>query len=138
MDLFDGGGKREGRFALTVLLRFGFDRFGVSSGRATGGTTILCERPGIARGPPTIRGVDGSWIGFCGGGVSVLLVTVFPAEEGRLFLFRLAFLPIDEKNPPVDLVVEIGNGIGRDLIEDGGEVTAEACVKLRVIGARDG
>lgn len=66
------------------------------------------------------------------------MATVFPGEEGRPLLFKLAFLPIDEKNPPVDLLVDIGNGIGKDLIEDGGDVTDEACVKLRVIGARDG
>jgi hypothetical protein len=55
-----------------------------------------------------------------------------------LSFLMLAFLPIDEKNPPVDLVADNGNGIGRDLIEDGGEVTVELCVKLRLIGARDG
>ena len=52
--------------------------------------------------------------------------------------FRLAFLPIDEKNPPVDLLADNGNGIGRDLIEDGGDVTVELFVELRVMGARDG
>jgi hypothetical protein len=77
-------------------------------------------------------------MGFCCGVVPDFLVDVFPGEGGRLSFFILAFLPIDEKNPPVDLLVDIGNGIGRDLIEDGGDVTAEPFVELRVIGARDG
>ena len=58
MDLFDGGWKSEGRFPLTVLLRFGSPGFCVSSGRVTGCATILRERPGIARGPPIIWGVE--------------------------------------------------------------------------------
>jgi len=138
--LFGGGGNRGGRFPLTVLLHFRLARFCGSSGRATGGATTVCERPGMARGPPVILGVKlgGSWMGFCGGGVPVFLASVFPGEGGRFSFFVLALLPIDEKNPPVDLLADSGNGIGRDLIEDGGDVTAECCVKDRVIGARDG
>ena len=75
---------------------------------------------------------------FCCGGVKVFLLNVFPGEGGRFSLLKLAFLPIDEKNPPVDLLADNGNGIGRDLIEDGGDVSVEFCVELRVIGARDG
>ena len=77
-------------------------------------------------------------MGFCCGVVPVFLANVFPGEGGCLSLFILVFLPIDEKNPPVDLVADRGNGIGMDLIEDGGDVTAEPLVELRVIGARDG
>lgn len=67
------------------------------------------------------------------------MTNVFPGEDGfSLSFLRLAFLPMDEKNPPVDLVADIGKGIGRDLIEDGGDVIVEFCVELRVIGARDG
>jgi len=55
-----------------------------------------------------------------------------------LSFFTLAFLPSDEKNPPVDLLTDNGNGIGRDLIEDGGDVTNEFSVELRVMGAREG
>ena len=140
MSLFDGGRNKEGRFPLTVLLRFGSACFWVSSRRATGCAMILCERPGIARGPPTIRGAElgGNGSGFCCGVVPVFLTNVFPGEGGCLSLFRLAFLPIDEKNPPVDLLADNGKGIGRDLMEDGGDVTVELFVKLRVIGARDG
>ena len=58
MNLLDGMGKKEGRFSLMVLLRFGSIRFWVSSGRTTGRATVLCERPGIARGPPTMWGVE--------------------------------------------------------------------------------
>jgi len=127
MDLFDGGGNRGGRFPLTVLLRFRLARFCVSPGRPTAGATIVCERPGMARGPPTIWGVEvgGSWMGFCCGGVPVFLADVFPGEGGRFSFFTLAFLPIDEKNPPVDLLADSGNAIGRDLIDDGGDVTVE-------------
>lgn len=53
-------------------------------------------------------------------------------------LFILVFLPIDEKKPPVDLLADNGNGIGMDLIEDGGDVSAELFVELRLIGASDG
>jgi len=139
MYLFDEWGNREGRFPLMVLLRLGSPCFLVSSGRATGCATVLCDRPGIARGPPIIWGVEisGNWSGLCCGVVPVFLVNVFPGEGGPLSLFKLAFLPMDEKNPPVDLLAKIGNGIGRDLIEDG-DVTVEFIVELRVIGARDG
>lgn len=137
MYLFDGGWSLECGFPLTVLLRFGSACFLVSSRRAAGCVTMLCERPGIARGPPTIE-VGGNWTGFCCGGVEVFLLNDFPGEEGRFSLLKLVFLPIDEKNPPVDLVADNGNGIGKDLIEDGGDVSVEFCVKLRVIGARDG
>ena len=65
-------------------------------------------------------------------------LTDFPGEGGRLSFLILAFLPIEEKKPPVDLLADNGNGIGRDLIEDGGDVTVELFVELRVIGARDG
>lgn len=139
MDLLDGG-SIEGGFPLRVLLRFGLACFLVSSERAAGCATILCERPGIARGPPTIWGVEvgGNWVGFCCGGVKVFLLNAFPGEGGRPPLLKLAFLPIDEKNPPVDLLADNGNGTGRDLIEGGGDVSVEFCVELRVIGARDG
>ena len=53
MDLFGGGGARDGRLPPTVLLRLWSIRFWASSGLGTGCATILCERPGIARGPPT-------------------------------------------------------------------------------------
>lgn len=101
---------------------------------------MLCERPGIARGPPMMWGVEvcGNWIDFGCGGEPVFLTKVFTGEGGRFSFLMLAFLPIDEKNPPVDFVADNGNGIGRDLIEDGGDVTDEFCVKLRVMGARDG
>jgi hypothetical protein len=68
------------------------------------------------------------------------LANVFPGEGGpfSLSFLMLAFLPIDEKNPPVDLLADSGNGIGRDFIEDGGDVNVEFCVILRVMGARDG
>jgi hypothetical protein len=68
------------------------------------------------------------------------LANVFPGEGGgfSLSFLMLVFLPIDEKNPPVDLVADNGKGIGRDFIEDGGDVTVEVCVELRVMGARDG
>lgn len=77
-------------------------------------------------------------MGFCCGVVPVFLVDDFPGEGGRLSFFILVFLPIDEKNPPVDLLADNGNGIGIDLIEDGGDVTAEPFVEVRVMGARDG
>lgn len=75
---------------------------------------------------------------FCGG-VSAFLASSFPGEGGRspLPFLTLVFLPIDEKNPP-DLLADSGSGIGKDLNEDGGDVTVEVCVELRVIGARDG
>lgn len=76
-------------------------------------------------------------MGFCGGGEGFLL-DVFVGEGGRLSFFTLAFLPRDEKNPPADLLADSGNGIGRDLIVDGGDVSVEFCVELLVIGARDG
>jgi len=138
--LVDGGGSTEGDFPLTVLLRFGSACFLVSSGRAAGCATILCDRPGIARGPPTMWGdeVGGNWMGFCRGGVKVFSLNVFPGEGGRFPFLKLAFLPIDEKNPLADLLADNGNGIGRDLIDDGGDVSVEFCVELRVIGARDG
>lgn len=56
--LSGGGGNREGRLPLTVLLRFWSVRFEFSSGREEGCATILCERPGIARGPPIMWGVE--------------------------------------------------------------------------------
>lgn len=64
------------------------------------------------------------------------MTNAFPGEGGAfsLSLLRLAFLPIDEKNPPVDLLADIGS----DFIEDGGDMNVEFCVKLRVMGARDG
>lgn len=101
---------------------------------------ILRERPGIARGPPIIWGVEvgGNWMGFCCGGVESFLLNAFPGEGGPLSFFTLAFLPRDEKKPPADLLADNGNGIGRDLIEGGGEISAELCVELLVIGARDG
>ena len=74
---------------------------------------------------------------FCCGVVPDFLTGVF-GEGGRLSLFTLAFLPIDEKNPPADLVADSGNEIGRDLIEDGGDVTVELFVELRVMETRDG
>ena len=77
-------------------------------------------------------------MGLGGGGVAAFLTNVLPGVGDGLSFFKLAFLPSDEKNPPVDLVADIGNGIGRDLIEDGGDVTVEPCVELRVIGAREG
>ena len=140
MDLFDEG-NREGRFPLMVLLRLWSTCFLVSSGRATGFARVLYERPGMARGPPIIWGVElsGNWSGFCCGVVpDFLTVGVFPGEGGRSSFFMLAFLPIEEKKPPVDLLADNGKGIGRDLIEDGGDVTVELFVELRVIGARDG
>lgn len=140
MDLFDEG-NREGRFPLMVLLRLWSTCFLVSSGRATGFARVLYERPGMARGPPIIWGVElsGNWSGFCCGVVpDFLTVGVFPGEGGRLSFFMLAFLPIEEKKPPVDLLADNGKGIGRDLIEDGGDVAVELFVELRVIGARDG
>ena len=77
---------------------------------------------------------------FCFGGLPPFLAIIFPGEGGRfsLSLLILVFLPIDEKNPPVDLLADNGNGIGRDLIEEGGDVKVEVCVNVRVMGARDG
>jgi len=78
----------------------------------------------MARGPPIIWGVElgGSWMDFyCG--VPAFSANVFPGEGGRFSCLTLAFLPIDEKNPPVDLLADSGNAIGRDLIENGGDVT---------------
>ena len=79
-------------------------------------------------------------MGFGCGGVPVFLTNVFPGEGGcfSLSLLILVFLPMDEKNPPVDLVADNGNGIGMDFIEDGGDVTVEFRVELRDMGARDG
>jgi len=67
MDLFDGMGNRGDRFPLIVLLRFRLARFLVSSVRATGGVTTVCERPGTARDRPIMWGVElgGSCMGFC-------------------------------------------------------------------------
>ena len=78
-------------------------------------------------------------MGFCCGGVAIVLLTNgFPGDGGCLSFFKLAFLPSDEKNPPVDLLPDNCSVIGSDLIEEGGDVTVEFCVVLRVIGARDG
>jgi len=75
-------------------------------------------------------------MGFGCGGVLVFLGNVFTGEGGPLF--KLAFLPIEEKNPPEDLLADSCIGICRDRIEGGGDITIEFCVKVRVMGARDG
>jgi len=136
MDLFDGGGNKGGRFPLTVLLRFRLARFRVSSGWPTGGAALVCEHPGMAGGLPIMWGVEigDSWTVSVVGS-SYLLGQRLPRRRRSFYFFTL---PIYEKITPVDFLAESGNGIGRDLVEDGGYVTVGFFVKDRSIRARDG
>lgn len=74
---------------------------------------MSCESPGITRGPPVVWGVDfgSNWIGSHCGGVLAFLANITPCGGGHFSFFRLAFLPIGEGNPPVDLLADSGNGI---------------------------
>jgi len=116
VDLFNGGENRGGRFPLTVLPRFRFACSRVSSGRATCGTTMVFERPRMARG-----GARSANFARC-------------RVRGQLYGFLLWGVPVFLVD--VDLLADNGNAIGRYLIEDGGDVIVES--KDRVIGRETG
>jgi len=90
----------------------------------------VCQLCGVS------RSAAAGW--FLLWGVPVFLANVSPSGGGRFYFFTLAFPPIYEKITPVDFLAESGNGIGRDLVEDGGYVTVGFCVKDRFIRGGDG
>jgi len=120
------GGNKDGR-RTTEPRRVTFGDLASSSLDERCDTTMLCERPGRARGPPTTFGAPGSWTGRGFGLIDCRFDSNLAgdAEFGTSLFDPLVFRPNDEKNPPVDFVGASGIGGGRWRTVDVGETSVE-------------